>query len=388
MYFQRRLFTANIDNQQSTSVLSITNMKTAPVILKNKNGGYYTPGKAFGRDKWYELADLYDKLLESYGECSAKRLAQLGNVSKNSAEKAMFYYDIGIVVPPYVRQGNGRHGVGSIAGMSMHHHQFVYQLYTENPSLPLDGYVQQLFDKFGLVVGTTTIQRWFMQIGPFKGTMRVTSRFPSGRNSWATTEMLRLYLDFIVRIHDHKKLVFADEKPMKEIDIYGCVRRDPLLGGTPYHEMEANVKNRYSILSAVTLKTGNIKPVEYVILEATTDSCLFLQFVRILLERGTIARGDVFVVDNCSVHLQGDNVGIQEELFVMYGILMITLPPYHPDYNPTELVFNTLLQRLKSARARYNCLSANDFVDAICLFLDDFNHEDVVGFYNKCGYYL
>ena len=126
------------------------------------------------------------------------------------------------------------------------------------------------------------------------------SRFPSGRNSWATTELLRLYLDFIVGLHDHKKLVFADEKPMKEIDIYGSVRRDPLLGDTPYHEMEANVKNRYSILSAVTLKTGNNKPVEYVILEATTDSCLFLQFVRILLERGTIARGDVFVVDNCT----------------------------------------------------------------------------------------
>ena len=60
-----------------------------------------------------------------------------------------------------------------------------------------------------------------------------------------------------------------------------------------------------------------------------------------------------------------DNVGIQYALFNMHIILMITLPPYHPGFNSTELVFNTLLQRLSGERDRYNCLDANNFFDAV-----------------------
>ena len=67
---------------------------------------------------------------------------------------------------------------------------------------------------------------------------------------------------------------------------------------------------------------------------------------------------------------------------------MITLPPYHPDFNPTELVFNTILQRLSGKRARYNSLDADDFLDAIKIELGLFNHRDVISFCRKCGYFL
>ena len=79
------------------------------------------------------------------------------------------------------------------------------------------------------------------------------------------------------------------------------------------------------------------------------------------MEKRTLSRDDVFIVDNCSIHLRGDNVGLQGELFKSHGILMITLLPYHPDFNPTEFVFNTLLQRLTSPRAKYNTTSENTF---------------------------
>ena len=69
---------------------------------------------------------------------------------------------------------------------------------------------------------------------------------------------------------------------MKEIDIFGTVRRDPFLGSAPNHEMEANSKNRYSILAAVTLKIVNMSPVEYTILEDKTNSYIFLQSEHIL----------------------------------------------------------------------------------------------------------
>ena len=44
---------------------------------------------------------------------------------------------------------------------------------------------------------------------------------------------------------------------------------------------------------------------------------------------------------------------------------MIELTPYHPYFNPIELVFQTLLTRIKSESARYTSLSANTFLEAI-----------------------
>jgi hypothetical protein len=90
-----------------------------------------------------------------------------------------------------------------------------------------------------MTVSKSTIERWFMTIGPFKGSMRVTSRYPSGRNSWATYNMLKSYLSFILSIDDHYRIVFADEKSMKEIDVYRLVRRDIITGDTPTHELES-----------------------------------------------------------------------------------------------------------------------------------------------------
>ena len=85
-----------------------------------------------------------------------------------------------------------------------------------------------------------------------------------------------------------------------------------------------------------------------------------------LLEVGTLTRGDIFIVDNCTIHMNGDNIGLQDALKNTHGIWMIPLPPYHPDLNPTELVFNGLLQRLSAQRSRYHSLGADNFLDASC----------------------
>ena len=96
-----------------------------------------------------------------------------------------------------------------------------------------------------------------------------------------------------------------------------------------------------------------MQAVKFVILEHCTDTALFVQFVCILLKKGTLLRGDICIINNCSIHIHGDNIGVQCELYKNNVALMITLPPYYPDFNPAELVFNTLHQRLIRLRERY-----------------------------------
>ena len=51
--------------------------------------------------------------------------------------------------------------------------------------------------------------------------------------------MLKFYLPFILSIDDHSSIVFADEKPIYEIDVYQLVRRDVITDNTPIHELES-----------------------------------------------------------------------------------------------------------------------------------------------------
>jgi len=356
------------------------------IIGMNEYGGLYELGRARTKAQWVCIIISYEKIICEDGSCSVRRLAKFSKISRQSASKAIDYYEIGVIVPPTLPQGHGRSGVGSMIGLKMRHHAYIYDLYVKNPSCPLHGYVEEIYRRFNILVTNDIIQRWFYTIGPFKGTMRLTSRFPDGRESWFTYRLLKHYLRFIVSVLDHRRLVFADEKPMKEKDIFDRVRRDPFSGIVPYYLMDANSKNRFNILCAINVKGGDVSPVEFVILEECTNSSLFFEFVLYLLDNGVLCRGDIFIVDNCSIHMKGDNVGLQHALFQEHGILMIALPPYHPDFNPTELVFQTLLSRLCSERARYNSINANDFKDAIDIEMTDFNLSDVISFYNHCGY--
>ena len=294
------------------------------------NGGFYDNRLPFAQSKWASIIDAYVKELEAHGKCSIRRLAMRTMVSNYSARKAIDYHDSGIVLPPTIHRGHGSRGVGSLSGWQMCHHTFLYDLYCQNPAFPIDGYVEEFYRRFGIRTSNSTLQRWFMNISPFKGTMRVTSRYPSARDSWSTLQILEQYYSFILNLNDHRRLVFADEKPMKECDVYRMVRRDPVTGDTPNHAVDSsNSKNRYSILSAVNIKGGTIPSLKAVIIDKCTDSSMFLQFVRLLLDSGVLQDGDVFVLDNCTVHLFGDNIGTQDYLFREHRILMITLAPYH-----------------------------------------------------------
>ena len=122
----------------------------------------------------------------------------------------------------------------------MKHHQAIYSWYVKRPSRPIDGYVIKLKKRFGIIVSNSLMSKWFHSIGPFKGTMRLTSRFPPAKNTWMSTELVHQFLSFMMKI-DHIQLVFADEKPMKGVDIYDKVRRDPFTGNVPHLTCDANM---------------------------------------------------------------------------------------------------------------------------------------------------
>ena len=357
-----------------------------PTVCRNSNGGWYECGRSYSQAKWISTLHQYDALLKKNGKCSVRQLAKEASISIHSAHRVVKLHKEGKQEMPKCQRGHGRKGIGSKKAFTLEHHAFLYQLYRDNPSMPLYGYVEELLKEYSIKVSDSFIKRWFDEIGPHKGTLRVTSSHPSGRYSTQTIMRLQNYLAFISSIDDHTRLVFSDEKPMKEVMIFPRVRKDPFTGECPKNISTSTSKNRFNILAAVNLKGGEIPPVYWEVIEECTNAALYLQFVKRLVENGILQQGDIFVVDNCSIHYQGDNIGLPDALWNLYQIRFIALPPYSPEFNPTELVFNCLQQRLKAERARYKAIDAADFLDAIKLELDNFDLLDVVRFYKKCGY--
>ena len=54
---------------------------------------------------------------------------------------------------------------------------------------------------------------------------------------------------------------------------------------------------------------------------------IIVYFVGVLIQKGLVRRGDIYVVDNCSIHMKGNNGHLQDHLLHQLGVLMVPLPP-------------------------------------------------------------
>ena len=84
------------------------------------------------------VISIYDCELNSHGQCSVHKLADLASVSKNIAWQAT-----NLVIPTEQLRVHGYKFVGSLTRMTMQHNYFIFTLYLDNPSMPLDGYVEE-----------------------------------------------------------------------------------------------------------------------------------------------------------------------------------------------------------------------------------------------------
>ena len=218
-------------------------MDAKGAVLRNQYGGLYQEGKAFTATEWTRIMDIYCSTRQIHGKCTVRTLAKKAKVSKHSAQKCIKLFERGMSTMPVKKRGHNKSGIGSLSGFKIHHHAFLYSLYKQNPALPLYGYCEELLRHHHINVSEMFVKRWFDTVGPYKGSLRKTSNFPHKKD--AVENLLRLcdYLELISAILDHSKLVFADEKPMKECMIFPLVRGDPLTGERPTNKSRANSKN-------------------------------------------------------------------------------------------------------------------------------------------------
>ena len=112
------------------------------IVQRNNNGGFYTQHReAFSKAKWMEIIEVYvDTITDSEDDspCSTSKLSRLAGVSWKSAEKAILYYEAGVILDTGKR-GHHRSGIGSLmkSRFDAQHCAYIYKLYRRNPARPI-----------------------------------------------------------------------------------------------------------------------------------------------------------------------------------------------------------------------------------------------------------
>ena len=78
------------------------------------------------------------------------------------------------------------------------------------------------------------------------------------------------------------------------------------------------------------------------------DLAAFLDNVIEAIVDGFLVEGDVLVLDNATIHTGKANDAMVDWLWERHGIFVAFLPTWSPELNPIELVWNYLVQKLRS----------------------------------------
>ena len=174
----------------------------------NKYSGFYPRGKPFPPDKWLSIMSTYLDEIDTFGYCSIPQLCVAASISETSARKAIRYVKDGVLIPPVKPKGHGKVGVGGLKGLDLMHSEYLYYLWQQNPSLPLYGYCEEFYLKFGITVSEQLILRWFKTAGKYKGSLRKADSRPDKVDTYRNCYLLKQYLQRIDGI-DPKRMVFG-----------------------------------------------------------------------------------------------------------------------------------------------------------------------------------
>ena len=126
-----------------------------------------------------------------------------------------------------------------------------------------------------------------------------------------------------------------------------------------------------------TLTPAGIGPA--VAIPGAVDGAAFIAYAERVLAP-SLRPGQVVILDNVSAH---KSEGVRTAVEAV-GARLLFLPPYSPDFNPIELAFAKVKERLRAAAER----SPEGLFAATAAAIDAVSTTDARGFYAHCGFPL
>ena len=355
--------------------------------LLNSNGGIYVNGEKYPFQLKLLVAEEY---LRASDELTF--LPNLTEIGSKLHVSRVYVQNVGneLLLNGFISEGSKEsRGTNVIKGtpgrtkLTALDYWYLIHLYREEPSRTLGSYVYDLLMFSGVLVCIKTIDRIFTEAFPFKGNLRKSSIIPLDK--FRENNLLRAneFIDCVRKLPLLRIKTF-DEKWLKNSEgLCRKVRRDPLTGVVPPILSRPDFRNTYKILGMTSLDENNPLSFYYKIHIHNNDSYEFSEFLFETLNNGFIRSWDVIIGDRASYHINGDNAGLDDYMWNFHRMLLLWLPARCPEWNPTELVWRSLVRRLGIYPiSQFNQKDAIAHIAAD--ILDRVTREEVQQYYNKC----
>lgn len=132
---------------------------------------------------------------------------------------------------------------------------------------------------------------------------------------------------------------------------------------------------RISVMAALGLD-GIRAPFEF---SGTLNTEIFKPYVEQFLAP-EMEKGDIFVLDNCSVHKVKDSL----KPLIDKGVIVLFLPPYSPDFNPIEMSWSKIKAYLRKVSAD----TETDLNHALSCAFDMLSKNEITNWFRHDGYII
>lgn len=358
-------------------------------LRMNQNNGIYQNGAALPIEKKLLIAMAYTAATDEAHGCrpNISELATKCNASRSSivkVEEELFAFGR-VLDPKEIRADSALpQGPGTLS-LDEADVFVILMLYHQEPSRNSKSYVDWLRHLRGTVVDKSTISRFFTDGFHIRGSFCKPNLIPVDKFRPANVEKAYEYL-VVLSMFDRARIKYCDEKHLKGAELF-CqkTRRNVLTGEVLPVLTDSDFRNTYSIVGFCGIDE-RVTPVRHAISQGINDAENFSIQVEGAIRSGWLLPFDCLVADNAAIHSGKENEGLEEWLWDKFRIFMLFLPARTPEWNPIELVWNILVQRLKTIDL---CMlrkkDSHSVVWAASAILNDITHHEVDKCYRHCG---
>ena len=161
-------------------------------------------------------------------------------------------------------------------------------------------------------------------------------------------------------------------------------RRDVLTGLVPQSKQRRILICEIPIPLLICGICTRSTPVRYRITDTTVDADLFSMEIESAIGMRFLRAGDMLILDNAANHTGKGTSVLEEWLWQEHMVLALFLPARAPEWNPIELMWNCLAQRLKYFDLS-SITGSHRVVVAAATILNEISYEEIYRFYKKSG---
>ena len=234
---------------------------------------------------------------------------------------------------------------------------------------------------------------WRKRRFEFDAALRKSSFIPKDKfktMNWLKYFEYRMYVDYF---SDHTIFYFLDEKHIHNHNGHDLrVRINPFMGEIDGIPVSGNFRDSYTITACISTNPNKDKHVYYKINKKLNTSKSFMEVIGEMVDQRFLLHHEILIMDNAAIYVGGEAKTLEDYLWNTHvdgkplKVLVLFLPPCAPELNPIELIFNMLVQRLKSFHYRRMEGVSDSVMKRVEKVLNNIKYETIVRCYMHCGY--